>query len=163
MAHILDTAVWEKIERILLDPTLIAQEVNRRGHDDSFTYDLEAIERRLDDIKGRQSRIARAIATIDDPDASAPLLLELKQLSVDARTLNRERDHMQLRVLEREQKQIALTDLDAWCARVTDNLHTLSYQEKRSVLETLGVSVRVFSANHEPRWIVDVQPMPNLF
>jgi site-specific DNA recombinase len=159
MAHILDAAVWARVEEVLLDPRLIAIEADKYLSAEVSVFDLEGLDRRLRDISRRQARLAQAIAALDDDDASTPLLVELKQLSGDSQKLKAERARIEIEAEQISQKQRALADLDGWCARVAQNLHSLTYEEKRMVLETLGVSVKVFSTTHDPRWTIDLHPV----
>lgn len=160
MAHILDRAVWQRVEEILLDPDIIAMEVQRRQTTDPFTNDLASFDRRLKSIEARRQRLARAIAALDDEDASAPLLAELKQLSAEARQLGAERSVFAAQAKARELDTRMLVSLKTWCGRVAKNLQTLSYKEKRLILEALGVSVRVFRVDHDPRWEIILAPLP---
>jgi hypothetical protein len=135
-------------------------EVDRRSTDVSAEQDVESIDRRLRTIATRQGRLARAIAALDDDEASAPLLVELKSLAADAQALTNERTRLAVQANASAKQQEALLDLEGWCRRVAHNLHALTYAERRLVLETLGVTVRVFSASHNPRWEIDILPMP---
>jgi len=160
LASILDNAVWGKVESVLVDPTIIARELERRSAEDHLQDDQTAIERRAREIDARRARVARAIATLDDNDAAAPLILELKQLSSDAKNIAAELqvriDQGRNRATEREK----LEHLADWCTRVAGRLPSLSYTEKRMILEALGVSVAVYRADHDPRWEIQMAPLP---
>ncbi len=160
MAHILDDAVWHRVEEVLLNPDIIATEVKRRQSSDPFKNDLASFERRLKTIETRRQRLARAIAALDDEDASAPLLAELKQLSAEARELKVERSVLAAQAKARETDTHMLASMKTWCGRVSKNLLTMSYKEKRLVLEALGVSVKVFRTDHAPRWEITIAPLP---
>ena len=160
MAPILDAAVWERVEAVLLDPDIIAAEVARRAATNTLQDDLNAIDRRLKSVDDQRKRLAKAIALLDDEDASAPLLAELEALANSAKTLRAERQLIERRAEDEAETQRRLTDLSDWCERVAGNLPTLAYEDKRMVLEALGVSVRVFKADHDPRWEITMAPLP---
>ena len=160
MAEILDRAVWEKAELVLTDPDIIAQEVARRAKDDGLEEDLIAIDRRLRVVEEQRKRLAKAIASVADDEAVAPLLVELESLASSVKVLRAERQEIQRRAVDDAATQQRLMDLSDWCRRVAGNLPTLTYHDKRMVLEALGVSVRVFKADHEPRWEITMAPLP---
>lgn len=160
MAHILDPAVWESVELVLLDPHIIAREVAHRRNQDPFEADIKALERRLQDIDKRRQRLARLIASLEDDDVEAPLVAELKQLGQEAKELRSEHGRLTTLAGAREADTEALASVMSWCERVSTNLKTLTYREKRLILEALGVSVRVFRVDHNPRWELTMAPLP---
>lgn len=160
MAHILDPIVWNAVEQVLLNPAIISMEVARRRDEDPLTSDLEALDRRLTSIEQQRHRLARAIASIDDEEASAPILAELRQLGAQALSLKEEQRVLAVQASAQKADNQLLTNVMSWCERVAINLPTLSYKEKRLVLEALGVSVRVFRADQEPRWEITMAPLP---
>lgn len=95
-ADLLDTAVWDRLTAVLTRPDIVAQEVERLRTNDPAATNLEALDRRLADITRRQERIGRAVATLDDEDAAAPLLGELKALAAQQRELQGERADLEL-------------------------------------------------------------------
>jgi len=70
---------------VLLNPDIIATEVERRRGTDPFARDLETLERRLRSIENQQKRLSRAVSMLDDEEAIAPLLAELRQRGVEAK------------------------------------------------------------------------------
>lgn len=160
MAHILDPAVWESVELVLLNPHIIAREVAHRRNQDPFEADIKALERRLQDIDKRRQRLARLIASLEDDDVEAPLVAELKQLGQEAKELRSEHGRLTTLAGARDADTEALASVMSWCERVSTNLKTLTYREKRLILEALGVSVRVFRVDHNPRWELTMAPLP---
>jgi site-specific DNA recombinase len=160
MAHILDPVVWAAVENVLLKPDIIATEVERRRGSDPFAGDLETLERRLRSIDNQQRRLSRAVALVDDDEAAAPLLVELRQLGVESKALRLDQQQLRRRAADHDADTNALNNITSWCHRVSKNLSTLTYQEKRLILDALGVSVRVFRADHEPRWEITMAPLP---
>ncbi len=158
--EILDSAVWRRVEAVLTRPDIIAAEVARRRCQDPFAAELVVIDRRLAEIATRRQRLARAVAALDDEETSAPLLQEAKALAEQKQVLAAEREHMATLRAESQADDDRLATLAAWCARVAGNLDTLSYQERRMVLEALGVAVKLFRADHTPRWELTMAPLP---
>lgn len=160
MAPILDMAVWRRVEDVLTEPAVIAAEVARRANVDPYKDDLASLERRLMTVANQQARLAKAVAALDDEEAAAPLLIELQNLASEAKILVAEQATLRLQASEHEANNHRLADLAMWCGRVAGNLPTLTYQEKRMVLDALGVSVKVYRADHDPRWEITMAPSP---
>src|SRR5215213_9170526 len=76
-ASLVDGPVWERVSDVLGDPSIIAREVARHRSEGGLDRDLDAIEKQRATIANKQARTARAIATVDDDDAAAPLIVEL--------------------------------------------------------------------------------------
>ncbi len=49
----------------------------------------------------------------------------------------------------------AADDLQAWCEVVSQNVPSMTYAQKRNALDALGVSVRAWRTDHEPRYQVE--------
>jgi site-specific DNA recombinase len=160
MAHILDPIVWKEVEHVLLNPEIIAIEVERRRGRDPFASDLESLGRPQRSLEHQQKRLARAVATLEDEEVAVPLLAELKQLGAEAKSLRAEQDQLRACAVAHEADTQALANITFWCQRVSKNLPTLTYHEKRLIMEALGVLVRVFRADHEPRWEITMAPLP---
>jgi site-specific DNA recombinase len=103
---------------------------------------------------------------VDDEDAAAPLLAELRALAARKKALEVERDALTQRIADRATEDAKLQTLTDWCSLVGTNLDTLSYDEKRLALDALGVKVRVYrsGATDEaeeplPRWEVTLRPV----
>jgi site-specific DNA recombinase len=133
---------------------LIAQEVERRRENDKTAADSATLERRVREIATRQAKLARLASALEDEDAAAPLLHELRSLARQKRDLEAEQRRLACLAGSEASDINRLTDLAAWCQRVTSNLELLTYEQKRLVLDALGVQARVWKTDHEPRWDV---------
>ena len=155
----LDAAVWSKVETVLTTPEIIEREVERLRHADPAGEDLAALDRRLAEIAARQVRIGRAVAALDDEEAAAPLLLELKALATQKRQLDAERADAEAQRAGWQVEQARLADLQTWCHRVASNLPTLDYRQKRDLLAALDVHVKLFQKGQDaPRWVITMSP-----
>ncbi len=151
-ARVLDRAVWQRVESVLTQPDIIAGELERRRGSSVVEEDLATLESRLATIEHRRQRVARAVVAIDDDEAASPLLAELKSLSNQKRDLQAERESLLASRTLAEADRERLLSLADWCNRVIGNLPGLSYKDKRDVLSSLNVQVRVWPSNHSPRW-----------
>ena len=93
----------------------------------------------------------------EEPEAAAPLVAEIEALRRQQRSFEAERVAVLARRTGWEEGQRRLADLQRWCQRVSTRLGELTYEQKRLALEALGVEVRVWKADHEPRYVITAQ------
>jgi site-specific DNA recombinase len=151
-ADMLDGPVWSKVEAILNDPAIISAELERLRIDDPTVDDIKGVERALADIERKQGNLVTRLGDVEDEDIAALVQNQLKQL-VKQRTLYEE-DRLTLRQ-QRETWALAqarFNEIDLWCKNVAANVRDLTYDRKRMALDALGVKVRVWGKDHEPRW-----------
>jgi hypothetical protein len=55
-----------------------------------------------------------------------------------------------------EQAQERLANLEQWCRHMATKLENASYARKRQALEALEVCVKVWRADHEPRYDISM-------
>ncbi len=157
-AHVLDGAVWDRVEAVLRNPEIIATEVERlRASGSPAGDDLTAVDTRLAAIEARRQRVARAVVALEDEEAAEPLLAELGALAAQKRVLDAERMSLVTVQAGWEADQKRLGNLKAWCERVAGNLQALGYSDKRDALTALGVEVHVWRAEHTPRWQITMR------
>jgi site-specific DNA recombinase len=156
----LDEAVWRRAVEVLSDPRVIAAEVERRRGKSNGGHELALIEQRLTAIDRQRQNLVRAIGLLTDDDSVGLMTQELTTLSSQRKELERERQAKMAALADREAEDRRLTDLAAWCSRTGANLGSLTYDERRMVLSALGVRVRVWQTAHDPRWEIEMAPLP---
>ena len=161
-AHVLDSQVWADIEAFLAHPEIVAEQVALARTDDPTKADLALVDRALADVERRQRNTAQLAGAVDDPDAAAPLVAQLRGLAEQRRELEAEREGILARRATWEQAQAQLDSLAAWCNLVAAELRTLTYEEKRTALTGLGATVRLWNAERTPRYEITVRPPLNL-
>ena len=77
-----------------------------------------------------------------------------RTLRAHQRSLDAERRLLLSRRAEWEAGRKRLADLQAWCRLVATNLRALTYQEKRDALMALGIGVRAWEQDHDPRYVI---------
>jgi len=152
-AHIIDAIVWAHAERVITDPQAIDLEVARMRNSEPPDHDIDAVERRIIEVERRQQRLARMIAALDDDAAAAPLLKELKDLSQQRKALDADRET----VLARRRNWAATAGQlemlrEHWHEAFAAEVAELGYDERRRALDALGIQVRVYRKEHNPRW-----------
>ncbi|MGH2535105.1 MAG: zinc ribbon domain-containing protein [Thermomicrobiales bacterium] len=152
----LDAIVWAKVEAILTNPEIVAEQVTLLRQRDPVADDLTSIDRRLAAIPQQQQRFGRAIATLDDDDAAAPLLIQLRYLASEKQRLIDERARLESQRAGWQTSQARLDDISRWCFRVAGNLPRLTYAEKRDLLTALDVRIMLYRTDHTPRWEISI-------
>lgn len=152
--RVLDGAVWSRVESFLTRPEIVARELEQLQSEDPTQFDLETIERGISDAARKISNLTRALAMFEDPEAAAPVVAEIQALRSQQRSFDAERVAVLARRVGWEEGQRRLADLQQWCKRVSTRLITLTYEQKRLALEALGVGIKVWKADHDPRYII---------
>jgi site-specific DNA recombinase len=163
VTHTLDAAVWSKAHLILTNPATVETELQRLKTDDPTEQELRGVDQTILSLEKRKFMLVQSIALVTEAEAAAPLVAHLDELVRQERTLKEER----LRIGERQRvwqnHQHNLASLAEWCSRVSANLDQFDFKQRRMVLDTLGMSARVFRTDHEPRYIIaaeiDLQPV----
>jgi site-specific DNA recombinase len=151
-ARKLDAAVWDGIKERIAREDVIAGEIERLREDDPTPADLTAVESTLAEISRKQDNLGRALALIDDPDAAAPLVAQLKVLAERKRELESERETIRTRRDNLQAVQSQLVNLQQWVRTVAENMDDLEYDDRRDLLRALDVRVKLFRKDHQPRW-----------
>jgi site-specific DNA recombinase len=155
--HILDQAVWTRVEAVLTRPEVIATELERLRRSDPVQGDLEAISRLVAETNRKQRNLVGQLGVTDDPDVSLLIQEELKALTTQKRQF--EADHAKLEA-QRETWRLVqdrLEDLDAWRQKVATNLGGITYEERRLALRALGVEATVWRTDHDPRFDITMR------
>lgn len=156
-AGALDAAVWARVERVLSDPKVIANEVALLRGTDPTAADVAALDARIVEVERQRTNLMRRLAAIDDDEMAAPFLVEIKTLGDHHKRLRADRDAL---LAERAGWQLAqdrLDDLEWWCRVQAENLGALTYEQKRLALLALKVEARVWSTDHDPRFAITMQ------
>jgi len=161
----LDEAVWARVSAIVTQPKIIVEEVAKLRTNNPTQADREGVERAIAQVARRQANLSRSLSLIDDTDAAAPLVAELKTLGDRKRELDSELEVIAARDAGWKAAEDRLGDLQAWVGTVTRNLDDLPYSGKRDLLTALDVKVKLYRADHTPRYeitaSIPLDPTPN--
>ncbi|MDP9369421.1 MAG: recombinase family protein [Chloroflexota bacterium] len=150
----LDGETWGRIAAILTQPEIIAAQVASLRAADPAAVDLVVIDRQIEGVKRKQSNLVKRLALIDDEDTAAVVAAEVNTLASQRKQLQVEREAVEARSAGWRATQDQLDSLEAWCRRVAVNLDELAYEEKRHLLDALGVQIRLYHTDHAPRFEV---------
>ncbi len=162
VTHILDHAVWSKAETILTDPDTVRRELERLQTADPTEDDLVTVDQALQQLSKRKGVLVQSIAMVTEPEAAAPLVAHLEELTKQERSLKQKHDQVLHRQRPWQEQQTNLATLDEWCNSVSANLKTFNFKQRRMVLDALGFSATLFRCDHEPRFIITADIDPRL-
>lgn len=147
----LDAAAWVWLADVIGKPETLAA-YRETQPDDPRDDERDRLRRRITEIERQQSNAARRVAAIDDDAVAAPILAQLRALADQRAALATE-----LATLERVDAHDALIldrvqDLEAVALRLRGRLDTLSFAERRMLVELAGLEAAFFRAGVTPRY-----------
>ena len=160
----LETAVWEHISTLLMDPAqLLAQFERFAAGADRDGQRARAVER---PIAARLDRLARAEQRL--VDAYQAEAISLAELSERRRSLTEQRRALEQQLatsakLRREQlkAQAVLDDLTAFCDRIRGRLEEVSFADKQIILQLVVERIIVHENCLEVRHVIPLRsPTP---
>jgi hypothetical protein len=136
---------WEEVAARLQDPTLVAAEAERarsEGPDATLVADLESLRRSSAKIERQQERLIAKYRQSDDEEFPWELVeREIARAQQEKADLQQAIDDAERRLAEQQSAVVQLEALASYCERVSRNLATFGFVEKRDALEGLGVRV----------------------
>lgn len=151
---LLDSAVWERVEAVLLHPETVMAELEARAGSQSAGAEAGRLDRQIRTLTTRQERLARAISMLDDPDDIAPLAAQVADIGKARRALEAERDALSGAQRETADLRANLAAFTDWRERIRANLPELTYGQQRGILDALGISVDVYRRGDTPRFTI---------
>ena len=156
MTHLLDEPVWRKVLDVLTRPQAIRDRLARLCAEDTTAQELALLDRVVEGIEAKQAKLANAVALLDDEDAAAPLLAQLKVLAAQRKQANADRGEVLARRARWEEDQRGLRAVLDWNEhvrrQVAGEAASMTWDEQRRALALLGAQVVVFPQGHAPRW-----------
>jgi site-specific DNA recombinase len=159
LASILDPLVWNHVRDFMLTDEVLERAVANHTGGAHFAGEIAALDRRLAEIGRQRQNLSRAIASMDNDEAAEPLVADLGRLADERRSLSARRDALASQAAGADVDRERLKGLREWRTRVAANLDRLTYDQKRMVLEALGVVVSVYREDHEPRIEIVMAPL----
>ncbi len=130
--------------------------------------EIAALDQRIEEAERKRGNLVKRLALVDDEEAARLVADQINALSEEARKLGKERDLLGTRRDAFWNGQIRLADIEVFCAevrrevRVTVPIRDMpqtwpDFAEKCRVLQRLGVEVKLWRADHEPRWVATLR------
>jgi hypothetical protein len=136
--------VWAAVERVLRDPALIAQEVQRQcAHIDDdraqLVHEIELCEK----VRARCDREAQRWATAYAAEVISVEELRQYRADIEARrqSITEQEAVLQAKLAALAEREAHTQMLTAYCERVAAKLQRLTMEEKRLAIEALGFEV----------------------
>ncbi len=148
----LDTPVWERVHAALTRREAVQERLTALRTADPTGPELAALDTLVAGYTAQQAKLAKAIAMLEDEDATAPLVAELANVAKQRKQAEAERAAA---LAKRDAWQRDIADFEgvaAFCARVAEEAQALDWHGKRTALERLGARVRLYPAGAEVRW-----------
>jgi chromosome segregation ATPase len=144
LAAAIEPDVWAAVERVLRNPALIAQEVERQRQDAGSQQ--TALDRERRHYAAQLAQCDRDLKRWEAAYLGEAIDLQdfkVKKAEVDARRASAERELARLDAEQRQMEDAALelATLTDYCREVAENLRTFDLADKRLALEALGVEV----------------------
>jgi site-specific DNA recombinase len=155
---ILDDAVWSRIDAIRHNPALIAQQLALQdGVADTTDEDLAAVDRSDKQLERQQSNLIDSLARVGAATAG---LIEgkLAVIEKERERLSEERTKIQARQAAHRNTRQRIRDLEHWCETAGRRLDGFTYDQKRLALDAFAIEVRLWRADHSPRFEITASP-----
>jgi len=159
----LETAVWEHIRALLVDPAqLLAQFERFASGTDREAQHAHAAQQQIQTRLARLARTDRRL--VDAYQAEAISLEELaerrRSLAVQRESLERLRSQQQKLRGEQVKAQAVLHDLTAFCDRIRGRLDEASFADKQTILQLVVERIIVGEDGLEIRHVIPLRSPP---
>lgn len=149
--RILDAIVWDKVVRILSEPDVITNELEKMRTQDTSAAQLGDVERNLARVTREERNYVDRLGQVEGP-AADQVVVKLNELSKRHEQLRAERETLLDRQAQWEVTVKGAESLAPWLREIGTAVDQLSYDEKRLAMDALGVRVKLWRIDHEPRW-----------
>jgi len=168
-AALLDDAVWAKVDALIQEGALEKELQRISEHPDTTRDEEMTCEKAIAQCDRTIANLSRALGGIDDADVQAGVLLQLKEVTERKRGLETELEKIAARWILAQSATVSFAHIRALIHPASDTTFVrpddavrqscskaeLSYAQKRDVLSALGIKVRLYRKDHEPRYEIE--------
>jgi chromosome segregation ATPase len=163
VAHRINSAVWDRIRKVVRDPSLVEKALQAREQEPEEALDeLAPIEKSIASVERRIRNYNRVVDTAEDEDVIDDAVATLAQLAKEKRRLEKEKLEVLAKQSSEEKEQEQLEKFKQWCAdmreKVDDSAYTPSYEELVNACSRLGIKAIVWRPDHKPHFTVQCSP-----
>ena len=140
-AQHLEDEVWTQVEALLSNPKLVFDEIKKKEETEQSSLlenRLQGIEAKLVNNEKQKDRIWYAFRITGDEDK---FKRDIYVLQDDIKVLQEEKTKLEKQIEASKHLETNIDNIKEACELISKNLKTLSFDEKRSVLEALAVKV----------------------
>jgi hypothetical protein len=112
---------------------------------------IEAIDRRLADVRRKIANKRKYAKDVDDDREREEVAAEVKLLRQQERSLEAERAATFAHFADWHATQEGLEHILDWCERVSGNLDRFTFEERHQTLLALKVEIALYKTDHTPR------------
>jgi site-specific DNA recombinase len=146
---------WERLGRLLSSKERVEQEMKALRTSDPTTADLAAIDRTRAQLAERIEGLQLSLQYVKTAEAAQLLAGQLDQLIGQRAQLDEDRERILARRAAWELDQERLDQVQDWCDKVGPRIASASFEEKRWLVYSLDVEVKVYRSDHEPPFTID--------
>ncbi len=158
----LDTEVWKRAQEIILNPTQVTEEVNKRRQADPTKDNHKSLKNQLAKVTHEIENCTKTLLEAKNETVRSIMSKELERLVKDQGQLEHalRNVHSQQKEWAKEQKK--LDDFVQECAKMRGQLDDLNYEPtyefKRNACEYFGLKAHVWRADHKPHSSIECNP-----
>jgi site-specific DNA recombinase len=160
----MEAFVWSDISERLQNPERVAAELERlqaEGPSPVLLEDRETIKKAISKNQGQQQKLARRLSDAPDDDTLWTLVQsEIQRLEAERRQLVDTAAELVARIDRAQAARLHIEELTGYLARVGEKLERANFEQKRMVLDSLGIRV----TGNGRKWDVEyrrLQPLPD--
>jgi len=151
----LDDEVWEHVLHTVTHPDIMRERLAAladTSNDTAAPGRSAELERALGDNRRQRDRLVQQLANIEDDSDADVISQTINQLAQRRRSLEAELAEVSKVVAKVRGLEDLMMEFDSWAWTWGQQLAGADYRSRRYLLEALGVQVRVWSMDHEPRY-----------
>jgi site-specific DNA recombinase len=152
-AHIADAKAWKEAQAIILDPTALDEELEKRRSEDPVREELESMDRAAAKIIPEIINLTNTIAGMAPSPAQNVLIHRLDVLEKQRLEIEDRKDSITRRRVNWQKAQARIEEFKKWCAAHRDQLasdtYTPTFEEKQTALFELGLIAKVYRKDQE--------------
>ena len=161
LAHTVDSIAWEYALEIIRDPSIVESKVEALKTVDPNAERREYILSELAMVKGKQSRLRDRM---EDEDLDDDTYTDIKRRLAELANLKKGYESELKKEInihdEWKKTQEQLNHFNKRCQQMliqlNDPTYEVDYEFKREVIEFLGIIVRVWRSDHNPRFEIEL-------
>ena len=154
----LEALVWQQIERVLNNPTLIITEIEKQHQDTNqlsvLENELRQVDRQLRTLNHEQEQLLQwALKGFPENQVIA----ENKRLNAEQKNLKAQQSELETQLKASQEATISLPKLERFVEVMRDKLSTLDYESKRMALDMLNIKVWLDGENVEITGVLPIE------
>lgn len=163
LASTIDNAAWQRAVEIIRNPVLVTSIIEQRRKADPTSDARKAIKKKLAKLEREIENCTRTIREAKNHKIRAMFAEDLERLMKDQEDLEKMLKNMLSEQEEWRKTQEVLDKFTAWCNEMRDRLddpqHEISYEEKRTACEIIGLKGLVWQHDHKPyHFVIECAP-----